>query len=180
MNFHEIVDALPFADFSTPEELSLAQKLISEEMGNPPESEPAPERKLIEKKIPGPQMTEFEGLKRDSELLEIRSENLEISSQFGTQAWLQLKAQILSLRERTAEARAAEGGAESVKRRRLAQIRQAAGLRQAISEWSDLLANNGQAERAVAQLESEISRLVKRRKVTEEIWEEINKLLVVD
>jgi hypothetical protein len=95
---------------------------------------------------------------------------------------LQLKVQLASLRERVAVAKteAEDALSDSVKRRRLTQTMQAASIRQLISEWSDLLENNGAAEIAVAKLQAEIARLVRHKQVPANLWDEINKLVAVD
>jgi len=184
MNFNPIIDALPFADFATPEEMALAQKLISEEMGNLPGSEaPLNQAGPLRQPAPSrPPLDPLTALKVESELQQIRSENLEIATQLATPAWIQLKTQLISLRERTSRSKieTEEALADSIKRRRLAQTMHAASLRQYIREWSDLLNDNGEAEKAVAKLHAEISRLVRIKKIPADLWEKINQIVAIE
>ena len=187
MDFAEIIDALPFADFATAEEMAQARILILEELG----SDVAQTTPVSEQKFPGLEIDlrryeDFSGdistLKRNSEILESKSENLEISSRFSTPAWIQLKVQLGSLKEKISRSReeCEEAVIVSTKRRRLAQTIQASSLGQLIREWSEFVRDNGEAEKAVAKLQAEIQALIKRKKISADIWEEINQLVILD
>jgi len=187
MEFAEIIDALPFADFCTSEELAQARTLIAQESGSDvPQTTP-----VAEKKFPGPALDlkryedldgDISALKRNSEILESKSENLEISSRFSTPAWIQLKVQLSSLKEKISRSKdeIEEALTVSTKRRRLAQTIQAASLGQLIREWSEFIRDNGEAEKAAAQLQAEIQSMVKRKKIPADVWEEINQIVVLD
>ena len=181
---NELVDALQFADFATAEELAQARTLIASEMGDLEISTlSAPEFQKFQGGIDlsrYQQHLDLNSLKRDSEILENKNENLEISSQFANAAWIQLKVQLTSLHARLTARKIeiSEKLDTGLKRRRLSQSIHASSLRQLIREWSDFISNNGDAEIAVAKLTRDVQHLANQ--FPDKYVDEVNSLVVLD
>ena len=182
---NSLIDALPFADFATPEEIESAKKLTHDEMilnlKDAPEKLTPPLSSFQVEKIPRDLLGEIEKLKITSECLEIQSLNLDLSNKFETPAWIQMKGNLASLKEVTKKLRAEneESLSSSIKRRKLSQTIHAASIGQQIREWSNLIELNEQAEKVVAKLETEISQLIRDKKIPGQLMDEINELIVL-